>query len=62
MTDRSSHPAGYSDGGMKSSRKILLGIIAGLLIVFAIVAVLTFTMTVTTDTSGVSLPFETHYS
>ncbi len=62
MTDRSSHPAGRRDGGMKSSRKILLGIIAGLLIVFAIVAVLTFTMTVTTDTSGVSLPFETHYS
>jgi len=62
MTDRSPHPAGRGDGGMKNSTKILLGIIAGLVIVIAAVAVLTFTMTVTSGTTGASLPFETHYT
>jgi hypothetical protein len=62
MTDRSPRPANRGDGGVQNSTKILLGIIAGLVIVIAVAAVLTFTMTVTTGTSGVSLPFETHYS
>ena len=62
MTDRSPHPAGRSDGGLQNRTKIILGILAGLVIVIAVAAVLTFTMTVTTGTSGVSLPFETHYA
>jgi hypothetical protein len=61
MTDLSPHAPGRSTGGMQHSTKLLLGIIAGLVIVIAIVGILTFTMSVSTDTTGVSLPFETHY-
>ena len=62
MTDLSPQGPGRSTGGMQHNTKILLGIIAGLVIVLAIVGILTFTMSVSTDTTGASLPFATHYS
>lgn len=62
MTDQSSHAPGRKPDGMASHTKLLLGIIAGLVIVIAVVGILTFTMSVSTDTTGVSLPYETHYS
>jgi hypothetical protein len=62
MTDLSPHAPGREPGGMQHGTKLLLGIIAGLVIVLAIVGILTFTMSVSTETTGVSLPFETHYS
>jgi len=62
MTDLSPRAPGRSTGGRAHHTKLLLGIIAGLVIVIAAAAVLTFTMTVTTGTSGASFPYQTHYS
>jgi len=62
MTDLSPHAPGHKPGDTASHTRLLLGIIAGLVIVIAVVGVLTFTMSVSTDTAGVSLPYQTHYS
>jgi len=62
MSDPSPHAPGHKPGGTAPHAKLLLGIIAGLVIVIAVVGILTFTMSVSTDTTGVSLPFANHYS
>jgi len=61
MSELSPHAPGRSTGGMVHRTRLLLGIVAGLVIVIAVIGVLTFTMTVSTATTGVSLPFENHY-
>jgi len=62
MTDLSPHAPGRGTAGMQSSTKILLGLVAGLVVVVAVAAVLTFSMTVTAGPAGVLLPYQTHYS
>lgn len=60
--DLSPHTSGRGDGSIPDRTKILLGIVAGIIIIVAIAAILTFTMTVTPSHSSVRLPFETHYA
>ena len=62
MIDRSRPTIGLSDRHIPDKTKILLGIVAGTVIIIAIAAILTFTMSVTTTTTGVDLPFVTHYA
>ncbi|MGA2161556.1 MAG: hypothetical protein ABSG28_05075 [Methanoregula sp.] len=62
MTDHPPHSAANDDGRMKKSTKILIGVIAGIIIVIIAAALLTFSVTVTTGVSGGSLPYVTHYS
>ncbi len=45
--DLSPHTSGRGDGSIPDRTKILLGIVAGIIIIVAIAAILTFTMTVT---------------
>ena len=62
MSDQVRNTVDSGDGGMNHKTKILLGIIAGLIIVIVVVAILTFTMVVTTGTSETTFPYESHYS
>jgi len=62
MTDHPPRAAARGDGGMPNKTKLLLGVIAGIIIVIVAVALLTFSVTVTTDVSGKSLPYVTHYT
>ena len=56
-----SHNTGRGSPGNPRST-ILMGILAGIIIIVVIAGILTFTMNVTTGTSGEALPYETHYS
>ena len=62
MTDHPPHAAAYDDGRMKKPTKILIGVIAGIIIVIIAAALLTFSVTITTGVSGDSLPYVTHYN
>jgi len=62
MNDLSPHAPGRSTGGTPHRTRLLLGIVAGLVIVIAAAAVLTFTMTVTGGTSTTPLPYRAHYA
>jgi len=62
MTDHSPHAATSDDGHMQNRTKILIGVIAGIIIVLIAAALLTFSVTVTTVVSGDSLPYVTHYN
>jgi len=61
MTDHPPHPAARDDGGQKS-RNLLIGVIAGIIIVIVAAVFLTLSVTVTTGVSGDSLPYVTHYN
>jgi len=62
MTDQPPHPSARGEGGMKKETKFLIGAVAGIIIVVIVAAFLTFTVNVSTDVSGMSLPYETHYN
>ncbi|MEN6395172.1 MAG: hypothetical protein ABFC78_01655 [Methanoregula sp.] len=62
MTDHPPHAASRDNGGMQKSTKLLIGVIAGIIIVIVAAALLTFSISVTTGVSGESLPFVTHYN
>ncbi|MFA5254881.1 MAG: hypothetical protein WC367_09460, partial [Methanoregula sp.] len=59
MTDRPPHPPANGDGGLKSRRNLMIGVLVGVIIVVVAAVFLTLTVTVTTDVSGKSLPFVT---
>jgi hypothetical protein len=62
MMDRSLDATGRSDRHMQSRKKMLWGIAAGIIIFFAVAAILTFTISVTTGTTGAAFPFVTHFA
>jgi len=61
MTDRPARPPANGDGGLKSRRNLMIGVLAGVIIVVVAAVFLTLTVTVTTDVSGKSLPYITSY-
>ncbi|MGA2104762.1 MAG: hypothetical protein ABSG06_05135 [Methanoregula sp.] len=62
MMDRSHRATSSNDSHLQSRKKILLGIVAGIVIVIAVAAILTFTMSVTSGTIGNAFPFVTHFA
>ncbi|HNX18365.1 MAG TPA: hypothetical protein PKM50_08595 [Methanoregula sp.] len=62
MTSQPPPKTPHREGGNGGSTKILLGIFIGVVIVLVAAAYLTFSVNVSSDVSGDSLPYETHYN
>lgn len=62
MSDQSPQKIAREESGVRGSTKFLLGIFIGIVVVLVVAAYLTLTVTVSTNVSGVSLPYETHYN
>jgi hypothetical protein len=62
MTDYPPHAAARDDGRMQKSTGLLIGVVAGIILVIIAAALLTFSVMVTTGVSGESLPYVTHYT
>ncbi|MFA5331453.1 MAG: hypothetical protein WC342_03660 [Methanoregula sp.] len=62
MTDHPPRPAARHDGGLNNEKKILIGAVAAGIIIVVVAAILTFTVEVSDNVTGKSLPHETHYN